>query len=361
MATKKAAPQKKASQKKETPTKTTPKKAAESTEKLKFSKATYMKWYESMLLMRRFEEKCGQLYIQQKFGGFCHLYIGQEAVLAGMETAMDKNDRVITAYRDHAHPIALGTDPKYVMAELYGKTTGLSKGKGGSMHMFDKERNLFGGHGIVGAQIALGAGIAFADMYRGDKNVTYCFMGDGATRQGILHETFNMAMTWKIPVVYVIENNNYAMGTSVARTSNVVNLCELGENYDMPALSVDAMRCEDVHEAFEKAAKHVREGKGPYLLEMKTYRYKGHSMSDPAKYRTKEEVESFKEKDPILEVKNVISAQKWMSEADFKNLDKKIKEQVEECVTFAEESPSPEPGELYEDVYYQTDYPYVKY
>src|SRR5690606_10171014 len=186
-----------------------------------FPKSTYLKWYESMLLMRRFEEKCGQLYIQQKFGGFCHLYIGQEAVLAGMISAMGKDDRVITAYRDHAHPIALGTDPKLVMAELYGKTTGMSKGKGGSMHMFDKERNLFGGHGIVGAQIAMCAGIAVADMYRGDKNVTYCFMGDGATRQGILHETFNMAMLWKIPVVFVIENNNYAMGTSVARTSNV--------------------------------------------------------------------------------------------------------------------------------------------
>lgn len=393
MATKKAAP-KKTSPKKEAPKKTASKKPApkkaeskneaaksadskkntavnsaskksgskKSSEKLKFSKETYLKWYESMLLMRRFEEKCGQLYIQQKFGGFCHLYIGQEAILAGMESAMDRKlDRVITAYRDHAHPLVLGTDPKYVMAELYGKTTGLSKGKGGSMHMFDKERNLFGGHGIVGGQIALGAGIAFADKYRGDKNVTYCFMGDGATRQGILHESFNMAMTWKLPVVYVIENNNYAMGTSVQRTSNVTNLSELGENYDMPALSVDAMRCEDVHDAFEVAAKHAREGKGPFLLEMKTYRYKGHSMSDPAKYRTKEEVEEYKAKDPIIEVKKVIESQNWMSEADFKAMDKKIKKEVDDSVTFAEESPVPEPGELYEDVYVQTDYPYVKY
>lgn len=328
--------------------------------KTAFPKSTYLKWYESMLLMRRFEEKCGQLYIQQKFGGFCHLYIGQEAILAGMVSAMGKDDRVITAYRDHAHPLALGTDPKLVMAELYGKSTGMSKGKGGSMHMFDKERNLFGGHGIVGAQIAMGAGIAFADMYRGDKNVTYCFMGDGATRQGILHETFNMAMLWKIPVVYVIENNNYAMGTSVARTSNVVNLSDLGKSYDMPALSVDAMRCEDVHNAFAEAAKHAREGKGPFLLDMKTYRYKGHSMSDPAKYRTKDEVESYKEKDPLTEVKKVILSQKWMSEDDFKKMEKKIKEEVEACVKFAEESPDPDPKELYEDVYSHDDYPYIK-
>jgi len=339
--------------------KKTPQKKADSG-KTKFPKATYLEWYESMLLMRRFEEKSGQLYIQQKFGGFCHLYIGQEAILAGMVSAMDKDDRVITAYRDHAHPLALGTDPNLVMAELYGKRTGLSKGKGGSMHMFDKERNLYGGHGIVGAQIAMGAGIAFADMYRGDNNVTYRFMGDGATRQGILHETFNMAMLWKIPVVFVIENNNYAMGTSIERTSNITNLSELGESYDMPALSVDAMKCEDVHDAFEKAAKHSREGKGPFLLDMKTYRYRGHSMSDPAKYRTKEEVEAYKEQDPITMVRKTIEAKKWMTEADFKKMDQKIKEIVEASVKFAEESPDPEPHELYEDVYVQKDYPYIK-
>ncbi|MCA1763598.1 MAG: pyruvate dehydrogenase (acetyl-transferring) E1 component subunit alpha [Flavobacteriales bacterium] len=329
--------------------------------KSKFDKDTYLNWYESMLLMRRFEEKCGQLYTMQKFGGFCHLYIGQEAVLAGMVSAMEKEDRVITAYRDHAHPIALGTDPKYVMAELFGKTTGLSKGKGGSMHMFDKERNLFGGHGIVGAQIALGAGIAFADQYREEKHVTYTYMGDGAVRQGILHETFNMAMTWKLPVVFVIENNNYAMGTSVKRSSNVQDLSQLGANYDMPALSVDGMSCEEVHEGFAKAAEHARKGDGPFLLEMRTYRYKGHSMSDPAKYRTKEEVESYKDKDPITIVKEQILKEKWMSEEELKEMDKKIKKQVQECVDFAEESPSPEPSELYEDVYYQEDYPYVKY
>jgi len=341
-------------------TKKAPAKRKAATKKTGFSKETYLKWYESMLMMRRFEEKCGHLYVQQKFGGFCHLYIGQEAVLAGMVSAMDKEDRVITAYRDHCHPIALGTDPKYVMAELFGKTTGLSKGKGGSMHMFDKERHLFGGHGIVGAQIALGAGIAFADQYLDKKQVTYCFMGDGAVRQGILHETFNMAMTWKLPVVFVIENNNYAMGTSVKRTSNVTNLSELGESYDMPALSVDGMKCEDVHEAFAKAAEHSRKGDGPFLLEMKTYRYKGHSMSDPAKYRTKKEVEEYKDRDPLIIVKEIILKNKWMKEEEFEELDKKTKEEVEECVKFAEESPDPKPEELYEDVYIQDDYPYVK-
>jgi pyruvate dehydrogenase E1 component alpha subunit len=330
------------------------------TAKTKFSKATYLKWYESMLLMRRFEEKCGQLYIQQKFGGFCHLYIGQEAILAGMVSAMDKEDRVITAYRDHAHPIALGTDPKFVMAELYGKTTGTSKGKGGSMHMFDKERHLFGGHGIVGGQIPLGAGIAFADRYRGEKHVTYCFMGDGAVRQGSLHETFNMAMVWKLPVVFVIENNNYAMGTSVKRTTNVHDLTKLGLSYEMPSLSVNGMDCEDVHAGFEKAAAHAREGEGPYLLEMRTYRYKGHSMSDPQKYRTKEEVEGYKQQDPITITRKVIEENKWMTSKQFEVIDEKIKAIVEGCVTFAEESPEPQPHELYEDVYYQSDYPYVK-
>ncbi len=313
-----------------------------------------------MLLMRRFEEKCGQLYIQQKFGGFCHLYIGQEAILAGMVSAMDKEDRVITAYRDHAHPIALGTDPKLVMAELYGKRTGTSKGKGGSMHMFDKERHLFGGHGIVGGQIPLGAGIAFADKYRGEKHVTYCSMGDGAVRQGSLHETFNMAMVWKLPVVFVIENNNYAMGTSVMRTTNVHDLSKIGLSYEMPSMSVNGMSCEDVHEAFAKAAEHARSGNGPYLLDIRTYRYKGHSMSDPQKYRTKEEVEEYKKQDPITVTRDVIEKNKWMSEKEFEEMDEKIKQIVEECVTFAEESPEPEPHELYEDVYYQSDYPYVK-
>ena len=215
--------------------------AAKKAAKTPYSKETYIKWHRDMLLMRRFEERCGHLYIQQKFGGFCHLYIGQEAILAGMVEAIRPTDRVITAYRDHAHPLALGTDPKVVMAELYGRKTGSSKGKGGSMHMFDKERNLFGGHGIVGGQIGLGAGIAFADKYRKEDHVTVCFFGDGAARQGMLHETFNMAMTWKLPVIYVVENNKYAMGTSVERTTNVHDLSKLGASYEMPAESVDGI------------------------------------------------------------------------------------------------------------------------
>lgn len=338
---------------------TTGKKSDSKAKKSAFDKQTYVKWYESMLLMRVFEEKCSALYIQQKFGGFCHLYIGQEAILAGMVSAMGKDDNVITAYRDHAHPLALGTDPKYVMAELYGKQTGLSKGKGGSMHMFDVERRLFGGHGIVGAQIPLGAGLAFAEQYKGTKNVTYCFMGDGAVRQGALHETFNMAMTWKLPVVFVIENNNYAMGTSVERTSNVHDLHRLGESYDMPGYPVDGMSCEAVHEAFASAAKHVRSGKGPVLLDVKTYRYKGHSMSDPQKYRTKEEVAEYKAKDPIEQVLKVIKDKKYLSAAELEKIEKKVKAQVDEAVKFAEESPLPPADELYKDVYVQSDYPFV--
>lgn len=337
----------------------TKKKSDTKAKKSGFDKQTYVKWYESMLLMRVFEEKCSALYIQQKFGGFCHLYIGQEAILAGMVSAMGKDDNVITAYRDHAHPLALGTDPKYVMAELYGKQTGLSKGKGGSMHMFDVERRLFGGHGIVGAQIPLGAGLAFAEQYKGTKNVTYCFMGDGAVRQGALHETFNMAMTWKLPVVFVIENNNYAMGTSVERTSNVHELHRLGESYDMPGYPVDGMSCEAVHEAFASAAKHVRDGNGPVLLDVKTYRYKGHSMSDPQKYRTKEEVAEYKSKDPIEQVLKVIKDKKYLSAAELEKIEKKVKAQVDEAVKFAEESPLPPAEELYKDVYVQSDYPFV--
>lgn len=330
-----------------------------SAKKEKFSKATYVAWYKSMLLMRVFEEKSSALYIQQKFGGFCHLYIGQEALLAGMVSAMEKEDNVITAYRDHAHPLALGTDPNLVMAELYGKKTGLSKGKGGSMHMFDVSRRLWGGHGIVGAQIPLGAGLAFAEKYRGTKNVTYCFMGDGAVRQGALHETFNMAMTWKLPVVFVIENNNYAMGTSVERTSNVHDLYKIGLSYEMPSEPVDGMSCEDVHVAFEKAAERARKGDGPTLLEMKTYRYKGHSMSDPAKYRTKEELKEYKSKDPIEQVLKTIQSKKYLTKKEIEAIQEEVKKQVDESVEFAEESPYPDGSELYEDVYVQTDYPFV--
>ncbi|MFT4660916.1 MAG: pyruvate dehydrogenase E1 component alpha subunit [Patiriisocius sp.] len=327
---------------------------------LKFDKKDYIEWYESMYLMRKFEEKCGQLYIQQKFGGFCHLYIGQEAILAGMKTAMADEDRVITAYRDHAHPLVLGTPAKYVMAELYGKRTGLSKGKGGSMHMFDVDRGLFGGHGIVGAQIPMGAGMAFADKYKGNDNVTVTFFGDGAARQGALHETFNMAMTWKLPVIFVVENNQYAMGTSVERTSNVQELWKLGLSYEMPSEPVDGMSPENVAQTMSKAFAHCRSGKGPYFLEIKTYRYKGHSMSDPQKYRSKEEVATFKDQDPITHVLDVIKKKKYLTEAGIKKIQDKVKKEVEESVKFAEESPQPEAHELYEDVYSHSDYPYVK-
>ena len=328
--------------------------------KLPHSEAVYRRWYKEMYLMRKFEEKCGQLYIQQKFGGFCHLYIGQEAILSGMMEAIKPTDRVITAYRDHAHPLVMGSDPKQVMAELYGKRTGLSKGKGGSMHMFDKEKNLFGGHGIVGGQIGLGAGIAFADKYRDEDHVTVCFMGDGAARQGILHETFNMAMNWKLPVIFIIENNQYAMGTSVERTTNVTDMSKIGLSYDMPSETVDGMSPEKVCAAILRAAKKGRKGEGPTLLNIETYRYKGHSMSDPQKYRTKNEVHEYQEKDPITHVKNVLLDNKWMTSDEIKAVEKEIKAEVEEAVKFAEESPLPEPYELYEDVYTQEDYPFVK-
>lgn len=312
-----------------------------------------------MLLMRKFEEKCGQLYIQQKFGGFCHLYIGQEAILSGMMEAIKPTDKVITAYRDHAHPLVMGSDPNRVMAELYGRSTGLSKGKGGSMHMFDKERNLFGGHGIVGAQIPMGAGIAFADKYRGEDHVTVCFFGDGAARQGALYETFNMAMTWKIPCIFVIENNQYAMGTSVERTSNVTDLKTLGASFEMPSESVDGMNPEAVAEAFDRAVARGRAGDGPTLLDIQTYRYKGHSMSDPQKYRSKEEVQEYIDQDPIEFVLRKIRDNKWMTETEIEAMEEEIKAVVLASVEFAENSPLPEKEEIYKDVYSHDDYPYV--
>jgi pyruvate dehydrogenase E1 component alpha subunit len=327
--------------------------------KEKFSKETYLKWYESMLLMRRFEEKAGQLYTMQKFGGFCHLYIGQEAIVAGAASAVKKEDKHITAYRDHAHPLGFGMDPKYVMAELYGKATGCSKGKGGSMHMFDKTINFMGGHGIVGAQIPMGAGIAFAEKYNKTKNVVLCSMGDGAVRQGALHETFNMAMNWKLPVIFIIENNNYAMGTSVERTTNMTDLSTLGLSYGMPSEVVNGMRCEDVHIAIENAAERARKGDGPTLLDIRTYRYKGHSMSDPQKYRSKDEVAKYKDQDPLTSVLNTIYENKYATEAQIKEIGNRVKAQVEESVKFAEESPLPDASELYKDVYMQEDYPFV--
>ena len=327
---------------------------------LKFSKETYLKWFESMLLMRKFEEKTGQLYIQQKIRGFCHLYIGQEALVAGSESVLKKDDRVITAYRCHAHPIGRGLQPKYIMAEMFAKATGCCKGKGGSMHIFSKEFNFFGGHGIVGGQIPLGAGIAFADKYNGNNNVTLCYMGDGAVRQGALHEAFNMAMLWKLPVIFIIENNNYAMGTSVERTSNVHELYKIGLGYEMPSKAVDGMTCEAVHEAIEEAVTRARKGDGPTLLEMKTYRYKGHSMSDAQTYRTKDEVKEYQAQDPIEKVLATIKKNNWASDSDIESIEKKVEDIVLESVKFAEESPFPTIDELYQDVYVQEDYPYIK-
>ncbi|MEY5047583.1 MAG: pyruvate dehydrogenase component alpha subunit [Bacteroidota bacterium] len=324
-----------------------------------FSKENYLFWYESMQLMRKFEEKAGQLYGQQKIKGFCHLYIGQEACAAGVVSALVKGDHYITTYRDHAIPLALGTSANSIMAELYGKITGCSKGKGGSMHIFDKERNFAGGHGIVGAQVPLGAGLAFAEKYKGTDKLCVTYMGDGAVRQGAFHETLNMAMAWKLPVIFVIENNGYAMGTSVKRTSNVTDLYVLGEAYDMPSEPVNAMNVEDVHLAVAKAAERARRGDGPTLLEFRTYRYKGHSMSDPAKYRTKEELESYKSQDPIESVKDTLLKNGWATEADLEVIDAKIKVTVDESVKFAEESPFPDASEAYKDVYTDESYPYI--
>lgn len=324
-----------------------------------FGKETYLYWYETMLLQRRFEEKTGQLYGMQKIRGFCHLYIGQEAVSAGMMTAITDEDNVITAYRDHGLAIAKGIPAKECMAEMYGKITGCSKGKGGSMHFFSKEKRFFGGHGIVGGQIGLGAGIAFADQYNNTDNVTICFFGDGAARQGILHETFNMAVLWQLPVVFVCENNHYAMGTSVSRTSKVLDIYRLADAYDMPADSVDGMNPESVHIAMERAVKRAREKGGPTFLEIKTYRYRGHSMSDPAKYRSKEEVEEYKENDPIEYVLRKIRDEQYATEEEIEAINEKVKAEVEEAVQFAEESPFPDNSEVYKDIYVEDNYPFI--
>ena len=318
----------------------------------KFDKQAYLKSYYDMLLWRKFEEKCAALYIQQKIRGFLHLYNGQEAILSGLVNSIDiKRDKVITAYRCHVLPIAMGLDPKYVMAELLGKTTGSSKGKGGSMHMFSKEHNCFGGHGIVGGQIPLGAGISFADKYNDSDNVTICFMGDGAVRQGVLHETFNMAMNWNLPVIFICENNGYAMGTSVERTANHTEIWKLGLGYEMPCAPVNGMKPEDVSEALDVAVERARSGNGPTFLEIKTYRYKGHSMSDAQHYRTKEEVADYKNIDPIDYVLDVIKKKKYASSKEIETIQDDVKDKIKECVEFAESSPFPNPEDLYEDVY----------
>ena len=340
-------------------TKTTAKRTKKSPAKSAFSKENYLTWYEQMLLMRKFEEKAGQLYGQQKIKGFCHLYIGQEAVAAGSVSALKQGDKYITAYRDHAHPLVLGSDPGKVMAELFAKETGLSKGRGGSMHMFDKEHHFYGGHGIVGGQIPLGAGIAFAEQYKGTDNLCITYLGDGAARQGAFHEALNLAMTMKLPMIIAIENNGYAMGTSVSRTSNVTDLSQLGKAYEMPAESVDAMNVENVHHAVARAAERARKGNGPTLLEFRTYRYKGHSMSDPAKYRTKEELAEYKKLDPIEQVKDIL-VKKKVSENDFNKIGDKVKNIVADSVKYAEESDFPKAEDAFEYVYVQEDYPFEK-
>ncbi len=324
-----------------------------------FSKETYIYWYRLMLLLRRFEEKAGQLYGMQKIRGFCHLYIGQEAVAAGCMTATQPEDIFITAYRDHGLAIAKGVTPQSCMAELYGKATGCSKGKGGSMHFFGVKERFFGGHGIVGAQIGTGAGLAFAEQYKGTQNVVLCFFGDGAARQGMLHETFNMAMLWNLPVIFICENNNYAMGTSVERTSKTKDIVRMADAYDMPADVVDGMSPEKVHESVERAVKRARDGGGPTFLEIKTYRYKGHSMSDPQKYRTKEELEAYKMKDPIEYVEQVLRKDFSVKDDEINAIVDWVSHEVEDSVQFVENSPWPDDDELLKDVYVQEDYPFI--
>ncbi len=326
----------------------------------KITKETYLNWYEEMLFWRKFEDKLAQVYIQQKVRGFLHLYNGQEAILAGALHVMDlTKDKMITAYRNHVQPIGMGVDPKKVMAELYGKGTGTSQGLGGSMHIFSKEHRFYGGHGIVGGQIPLGAGLAFADKYFKRDAVTLCFFGDGAARQGSLHEAFNMAMTWKLPVVFCVENNGYAMGTSVARTANHDDIWKLGLGYEMPCGPVDAMNPEKVAEALDEAIERARSGGGPTFLDLKTYRYRGHSMSDAQLYRTKEEVEEYQKIDPITQVKDILLEKGYATEEDIKAMDKRVKERVEECEKFADESPFPETNVMYDVVYEQEDYPFI--
>jgi pyruvate dehydrogenase E1 component alpha subunit len=309
------------------------------------------KLYTDMLLIRRFEEKAGQLYGMGLIGGFCHLYIGQEAVVIGMQAALEPGDQVITAYRDHGHMLATGMDPKGVMAELTGRASGYSKGKGGSMHMFSREKNFFGGHGIVGAQVPIGTGLAFSNKYKENGAVTLTYFGDGAANQGQVYEAFNMAELWKLPVVYVIENNQYAMGTSVERSSAQAQLFKRGESFNIPGEEVDGMDVEAVLAAGRKAVEWVRSGKGPIILEMKTYRYRGHSMSDPAKYRSREEVQNVREKrDPIDHYAQKLISRGYATDEEFKALDKQTRQIVNMAAEFATESPEPASTELYSDV-----------
>lgn len=314
-------------------------------------KAKYIDGYHKMLLIRRFEEKCGQLYGNGLIAGFCHLYIGQEAIITGVSLAQKKGDHTITSYRDHGHIMLSGIEPKYVLAELTGRGTGCSKGKGGSMHMFDPANNFHGGHGIVGAQVPIGTGIAFAEKYKGTDNICYTFFGDGAAQQGQVFEAFNMAKLWNLPVLYILENNQYSMGTSVARSTGMTELWRRGESLGVPGKQVDGMDLEAVYQAVKEAAEYIRSGNGPFLLEMKTYRYRGHSMSDPAKYRSKEEVDCQKDNDPITKLRDKILAKKYATEEELKEIEKDIKRVVGEAEEFAINSPEPDMTELYTDVF----------
>ncbi|TPE48502.1 pyruvate dehydrogenase (acetyl-transferring) E1 component subunit alpha [Amaricoccus solimangrovi] len=316
------------------------------------SKEELLAYYRDMLLIRRFEEKAGQLYGMGLIGGFCHLYIGQEAVVVGLEAATKEGDQRVTSYRDHGHMLACGMDPKGVMAELTGREGGYSRGKGGSMHMFSSEKKFYGGHGIVGAQVPIGAGLAFANWYRGNDNVSFAYFGDGAANQGQVYETFNIASLWKLPCVFVIENNQYAMGTSMKRASSTPALFTRGEAFGIPGEAVDGMDVLAVKAAAEKAIGHCRAGEGPYILEMNTYRYRGHSMSDPAKYRTREEVQKMREeRDPIDHVRDMLVAGELATEDELKAVDRDIKAVVNEAAQFAQDSPEPAEAELWTDVY----------
>ena len=316
------------------------------------TKEDLLEYYRQMLLIRRFEERAGQLYGMGLIGGFCHLYIGQEAIAVGCEAAKRPGDQMITGYRDHGHMLVCGMDPKEVMAELTGRSGGSSKGKGGSMHMFSTEAAFYGGHGIVGAQVSLGTGLAFANAYRGDGKVCFAYYGDGAANQGQVYESFNMAQVWKLPVVYCIENNEYAMGTAIDRSSSETKLHKRGISFNIPGEEVDGMDVLAVKAAAERAAEHCRTGNGPYILELKTYRYRGHSMSDPAKYRTREEVDEVrKTRDPIDHCEELLEKNGWADEAALKAIDADVKRIVADAAEFARTSPEPDPSELYTDVY----------
>ncbi|TWB09559.1 pyruvate dehydrogenase E1 component alpha subunit [Rhizobium sp. ERR 1071] len=317
-----------------------------------FSRHEELKAFRDMLLIRRFEERCGQMYGEGLIAGFCHLYIGQEAVVVGMQMTIGEGDQVITAYRDHGHALMSGMDPRVVLAELTGRMAGASKGKGGSMHIFDPKRGFYGGHGIVGAQASIGTGLAFANKYRGNDRVCLTYFGDGASNQGQVYESFNMAKVWGLPVVYIIENNHYGMGTSVERASANLNLSQRGLSFNIPGEQVDAMDVRAVRAAGTKAVEHARAGNGPIILEMLTYRYRGHSMSDPAKYRSREEVEKVKnDNDPINRSRSRILEEGHATEADVRLIEKEIKEIIAEAVNFAKTSPMPDPLELYSDIY----------